>query len=399
MTREFYEKVAAQLRALDDEGLTKPERILTSPQKAVISTAAGPAVNLCSNNYLGLANDDRVKAAACKAIHEWGAGLASVRFICGTQVIHKDLELAIADYTGFEDAILFPAAFDANGGVFEPLLDENDAIVSDTLNHASIIDGIRLCKARRYRFANGDMVDLERQLAAARDEGARQILIATDGVFSMDGYLAPLEELTALAERFGALTLVDDCHSTGVVGPRGRGTGAACGVASRIDILTGTFGKALGGAMGGFVASKQTVVDLLRQKARPYLFSNALAPAVCGASLEAIRIAASEEGDQLRAKLTTNARRFRGAMTEAGFQLLPGGHPIIPVMVGDASLAQRFAARLLAEGVYVTAFSFPVVPRGKARIRTQMSAGLEEDQIDTAVATFSRIGGELGILK
>ncbi|QGN56471.1 glycine C-acetyltransferase [Novosphingobium sp. Gsoil 351] len=399
MPEAFYAQVEAQLRAIDEEGLTKPERVLTTAQGGQIATGSGPAINLCANNYLGLANDPRVKAAARDAIDAWGTGLASVRFICGTQTIHKDLERAIADYTGFTDAILFPAAFDANGGVFEPLLDENDAIVSDSLNHASIIDGIRLCKARRYRFANGDMADLECQLIAAREAGARHVLIATDGVFSMDGYLAPLADLTSLAERFGALTLVDDCHSTGVVGPRGRGTAAACQVEGRIDILTGTFGKALGGAMGGFVAAKKPVVDLLRQKARPYLFSNALAPAVCGASLAAIEIAASDEGDRLRAKLADNAKRFREAMTAAGFELLPGAHPIVPVMLRDAALAQRFAARLLEEGVYVTSFSFPVVPRGKARIRTQMSAALEHHHIDTAVDAFTRVGRELGIVQ
>jgi glycine C-acetyltransferase len=394
----FYDRIASTLDTLDADGLTKPERVLTGAQGAEIRTASGDAINLCANNYLGLANDPRVRAASIAAVDQWGAGLASVRFICGTQQIHKDLERATADYLGFDDAILFAAAFDANGGVFEPLLGEEDAIVSDSLNHASIIDGVRLCKARRYRFANSDMADLEAQLERARADGARTILIATDGVFSMDGYIAKLDQIAALADRFDALILVDDCHATGLVGPRGRGSAAHRGVDGRIDILTGTYGKALGGAMGGFVAARQPVVDLLRQRARPYLFSNALVPAICGASIAAIDIANSAEGDARRQRLAANAQRFRAAMNDAGFRLLPGDHPIIPVMLDDAVLAQRMAARLLELGVYVTAFSFPVVPRGQARIRTQMNAALEDHHIDRAVDAFVVAGRELGVV-
>ena len=395
----FYERVATSLQELDRDGLTKPEHVLTTPQRPAIATARGPALNLCANNYLGLADDPRVVRASIDAAEKWGAGLASVRFICGTQQIHKDLERAIADYTGHEDAILFAAAFDANGGVFEPLLGEEDAIVSDSLNHASIIDGVRLCKARRYRFSNGDMAELEGALQAARAAGARTILIATDGVFSMDGYVAKLAEICDLADRYDALVMVDDCHATGVLGARGRGSAAQCGVEGRVDILTGTFGKALGGAMGGFVAARRPVVDLLRQRARPYLFSNALAPSVCGAALAAIAISNSQEGDNLRDILGENAKHFRTTMTTAGFELLPGDHPIIPVMLHDAVVAQTMAARLLDQGIYVTAFSFPVVPRGKARIRVQLSAALSSAQIDQAVDAFTRIGCELGVLR
>lgn len=394
----FFDRIAATLKSVEAEGLLKPERVLSTPQGADIATPAGPAINLCANNYLGLANDRRVKAAAVQAIEDWGAGLASVRFICGTQGIHKQLERATADYLGFDDAILFAAAFDANGGVFEPLLTDEDAIVSDSLNHASIIDGVRLCKAKRFRFANSDMDDLEAQLKAARAAGARTILIATDGAFSMDGYVAKLAEIAALAERYDALVMVDDCHATGVLGERGRGSAAHCGVEGKVDILTGTYGKALGGAMGGFVAARQPVIDLLRQRARPYLFSNALAPAICGASLAAIAISNSAEGDRLRARLAAHAQRFRGSMEAAGFRLLPGSHPIIPVMTGDAVIAQKMAARLLELGIFVTAFSFPVVPRGQARIRTQMSAGLEDHHIDRAVEAFTTAGRELGLI-
>ena len=352
-------------------------------------------LNFCANNYLGLGGDARVSAAAAKAAEEFGAGMASVRFICGTQTLHKELEAAIADYLGYEDAILFPAAFDANGGLFEPLLDEKDAIVSDTLNHASIIDGVRLCKARRYRFANNDMAALEESLKQARDEGARSIVIATDGVFSMDGHIADLPGITALAERYHALVMVDDCHATGFLGPQGRGSAAFGQVEGKVDFLTGTFGKALGGAMGGFVAARRDVVALLRQRARPYLFSNALAPAVCGAALEAIRIAKSDEGDDLRTRLFDNANRFRAGVQAAGFKLLPGQHPIVPVMLEDARLAQSMAARLLDEGIYVIGFSFPVVPKGKARIRVQLSAAHTPADIDQAVAAFTKVRDRL----
>jgi len=362
----------------------------------VISVNGREVLNFCANNYLGLAGDERVTQAGIKAMQKWGAGTASVRFICGTLEIHKELERAVADYLGFEDTILFAAAFDANGGIFEPLFGAEDAIVSDSLNHASIIDGVRLCKAKRYRFATSDMADLEAQLKQARADGAREIIIATDGAFSMDGYIARLKDIRALADQYGALIMVDDCHATGFLGDKGRGSYAWNEV--EVDFVTGTFGKALGGAMGGFICAKSNVVALLKQRARPYLFSNALAPAVCGSSLEAIRIAAGEEGDALRAQLFANAARFRSAMTAAGFTLQPGEHPIIPVMLGDAKLAQDMAARMLELGVYVIGFSFPVVPRGQARIRTQMSAAHTFEQIDAAVAAFTQAGKELGVI-
>lgn len=384
----FFDRIVAQLDGLAAAGLLKPERVLSTPQGAEIAIGGQPAINLCANNYLGLANEARTKQAAAEALERWGQGLASVRFICGTQGIHKQLERATADYIGTDDAILFAAAFDANGGVFEPLLNSEDAIVSDSLNHASIIDGIRLCGAKRFRFANGDMDDLDRQLAAARAAGARHILIVTDGVFSMDGHIARLATIVDLADRYGALTMVDDCHATGVIGPRGRGSAAHCGVEGRIDIITGTYGKALGGAMGGFVAARQPIVDLLRQKARPYLFSNALSPMICAAALAAIRISDSDEGDALRARLGRNALRLRRGLADSGIEVLPGEHPIIPVMLGDALLAQKMAARLFDEGVHVTAFSFPVVPRDCARLRLQASAVLADHHIDHAVTAI-----------
>lgn len=396
-TDGFHTRVSAELADIDAQGLTKPERVIHSRQGPVIEVAGRKVLNFCANNYLGLAGDERVVAAGTNAAETYGAGTASVRFICGTLGIHKTLERAIADYLGFEDAILFAAAFDANGGIFEPLFGAEDAIVSDSLNHASIIDGVRLSKAKRYRFANSDMADLEAQLKQARADGARDIVIATDGAFSMDGYVAKLGEIRALADQYGALIMVDDCHVTGFMGEKGRGSFSHCGV--QVDFVTGTFGKALGGAMGGFICATAPVVQLLKQRARPYLFSNALSPAVCGASLEAIRIAQGEEGDELRARLFANAERFRSAMTEAGFDLLPGSHPIIPVMLGDAKLAQDFAARMLELGVYVIGFSFPVVPRGAARIRTQMSAAHTFDHIDQAVAAFTTAGKELGVIK
>lgn len=400
MADDFYDRIEAELAAIRKDGLMKPERVLTSPQGAIvrIEGRAPSMLNLCANNYLGLAADPRVVEASIAATREWGAGLASVRFICGTQAIHKQLESAIAAYLGYEDAILFAAAFDANGGVFEPLLGAEDAIISDTLNHASIIDGIRLTKAKRYRYATSDIADLERVLTTARADGARTILIATDGVFSMDGAIASLDEIAALAERFGALLLVDDCHATGILGERGRGSGAYRGVADKVDMLTGTFGKALGGAMGGFVAGRQPVIDLLRQRARPYLFSNALAPAICGASLAAIEIANSDEGDALRGQLAANAALFRARLTDAGFDLLPGEHPIIPVMLHDAEKAQRAAAELIDAGVLVAGFSYPVVPLGKARIRTQMSAELTSDQVEQAADIFVSVGRKLDIV-
>jgi glycine C-acetyltransferase len=401
MREDFYTRVQDTLREIDAEGLTKPERVILSRQGAAITVLGAEgkpvsALNFCANNYLGLAGDIRVAAAASRAIRDFGAGLSSVRFICGTQSLHKDLEREIADYLGHEDAILFPAAFDANGGVFEPLLDEQDAIISDSLNHASIIDGVRLCKAKRHRFANGDTVALERNLSEAKAAGARTIVIATDGVFSMDGHIARLDAITALAERFGALVMVDDCHATGFLGPEGRGSAAFRGVEGKVDILTGTFGKALGGAMGGFVAARKEVVALLRQRARPYLFSNALAPAVCGAALEAIRIARSSEGHDLRLKLFANAGLFRAGMSANGFHLVPGEHPIVPVMLGDAKLAQNFAAELMREGIYVIGFSYPVVPKGQARIRVQLSAAHSRDHIEQAIAAFVRVRERVG---
>jgi len=396
MTQAFHDRIAQDLSDIAQQGLTKPERVIASRQGPVIRVGGREVLNFCANNYLGLAGDERVSQAGIAAQDRWGAGTASVRFICGTLEIHKELEAAIADYLGFEDAILFAAAFDANGGLFEPLLGAEDAIVSDSLNHASIIDGVRLCKAKRYRFANSDMDDLETQLKQARADGARDIVIATDGAFSMDGYVAKLKDIRALADRYDALIMVDDCHATGFMGPRGRGSFAYHGV--RVDFVTGTFGKALGGAMGGFICATKPVVELLKQRARPYLFSNALAPSVCGSSLEAIRIAQGGEGDVLRTQLFANAARYRAAMTEAGFTLLPGEHPIIPVMLGDAKLAQDMAARMLELGVYVIGFSFPVVPRGQARIRTQMSAAHTFEQIDQTVAAFTTAGCELGVI-
>ncbi len=400
MTRDaFYARVRETLSDIDEQGLTKPERVISSKQSAVIRVrgadgAEREVMNFCANNYLGLADDPRLIEAGAAALERWGSGLASVRFICGTQELHKELEAAIADYLGYEDAILFAACFDANGAVFEPLFGEDDAIISDSLNHASIIDGVRLSKAKRFRFANSDMDDLEAKLKEADAAGAKAKIIVTDGVFSMDGYIAKLPEITALADKYGALVMVDDCHATGFMGPQGRGTPAHHGVEGRVDILTGTLGKALGGAMGGYIAARKEVIDLMRQRARPYLFSNTLAPAVAGASLKAIELA--RDGDELRARLFDNAERFRKGMTEAGFDLLPGEHPIVPVMLGDARLAQDMSARLLDEGVYVIGFSFPVVPRGQARIRTQLSAAHTPEHVDKAVAAFTRVRDAMG---
>ncbi|MGN6278032.1 MAG: glycine C-acetyltransferase [Sphingomonas sp.] len=398
MDTRFYARLADELREIDAAGLMKPERVITSPQGGTVEIGGRRVLNLCANNYLGLASDPRVIEAAIEATRAWGAGLASVRFICGTQGIHKELERAIADYLGYDDAILFAAAFDANGGVFEPLLGEQDAIISDTLNHASIIDGVRLSKAKRYRFATNDMDDLERVLKQARDEGARTILIVTDGVFSMDGTIAQLDTIADLAARYEALTMVDDCHATGFVGTEGRGTPTLKGVASKIDIVTGTFGKALGGAMGGFIVAKQAVIDLLRQRARPYLFSNALTPAVCGASLAAIAIARSDDGEARRARIRDNAALFRNRMAAAGFDLLPGEHAIIPVMLHEAPVAQKMAAGLLDAGVLASGFFFPVVPKGKARIRTQMSAALSTEEVERAAGIFAEVGRKLGVI-
>ncbi len=402
MQNGFYARIEATLGDIESAGLTKVERVMLSPQAGSVSvdTPHGPrvALNLCANNYLGLANDPRIVEASIEATRSWGAGLASVRFICGTQAIHKELEASIAAYLGYEDAILFAAAFDANGGVFETLLGPEDAVISDSLNHASIIDGVRLSKAQRYRFANNDMDALESSLIEARAGGARTILIVTDGVFSMDGSFAKLDEMAALATKYDALIMVDDCHATGFVGPKGAGTGALYDVRDKVDIVTGTFGKALGGAMGGFIAARASVIALLRQRARPYLFSNALAPAVCGASIAAINIAQSVEGDALRARLDANATQFRAGLSALGFDLLPGSHAIIPVMLYDAHKAVHMAKILLDEGVYTTPFSYPVVPHDKARIRTQMSAAHTHADIEMAIAAFKTAGHASGVL-
>ncbi len=382
------------LAGIEAEGLMKRERLIEGPQGAHVTVAGRPLLNLCANNYLGLADDPKLISAACEAMQGQGYGMASVRFICGTQTAHRELEQRIAAFLGMDDSILFAACFDANGGLFEPLLGPEDAVISDSLNHASIIDGIRLCKARRYRYANNDMADLEAQLRSARADGARFILVATDGVFSMDGTLANLGKIRALADRFGAMVMVDDCHATGFMGPQGRGTPAHAGVA--VDILTGTLGKALGGALGGYIAGPQAVVDLLRQRARPYLFSNALPPAVVAAGLVALEIV--EAADDLRAQLFDNAAYWRAGLANAGFRLLPGEHPIVPVMLGDAVLAQAMAADLYQRGVYVAGFFFPVVPKGQARIRTQMNARLTRDDLDFALEAFRASGKSTGAL-
>ncbi|KGM89524.1 2-amino-3-ketobutyrate coenzyme A ligase [Roseovarius mucosus DSM 17069] len=391
----FEADMAGRLEGLRAEGLYKSERVIASMQAGEVRLADGRAVvNLCANNYLGLAGNPEVIAAAHDALDRYGFGMASVRFICGTQEEHKALEARIAGFLGKEDAILYAAAFDANAGLFETLLGPEDAIISDALNHASIIDGVRLCKAERYRYANRDMADLERCLKEA--QGARHRMVATDGVFSMDGYYAPLDEICDLAARYDAMVMVDDCHATGFVGPTGRGTPERFGVMDRVDILTGTLGKALGGASGGYTAASARVVDWLRQRSRPYLFSNTLAPVIAGASLKVFDML--EDGAERRAQLWENARHFREKMSALGFELLPGEHAIIPVMLRDPKLAQEMAARLNARGVYVTAFSFPVVPKGQDRIRTQMSAGLSREMLDRAIDAFGTVGRELGVI-
>ncbi len=392
-------RLQEELNAIREAGTYKNERIIVSPQDSSIRVAggSGEVLNFCANNYLGLADHPTLLAAAKTALDTHGFGMASVRFICGTQDLHKDLEREIAAFVGQEDAILYSSCFDANGGLFETLLQEADAIVSDALNHASIIDGIRLSKAQRYRYAHLDLADLETQLRAATDAGARTILVVTDGVFSMDGDIAPLAEICTIAERFGALIMVDESHATGFVGPTGRGSIEHCGVMDRVHVVTGTFGKALGGASGGFTAAKKEIVELLRQRSRPYLFSNTLAPAVAAASLAALRMLSAST--ERRDRLEVNTLHFRRRMTEAGFDIRPGIHPIAPVMLGDAKLASAMADALLKRGIYVIGFSFPVVPRGQARIRVQLSAAHTLEQVDRAVDAFIEVGRELGVVK
>ena len=391
----FNQSLVLELDAIRAQSLWKTEREILSSQSSHIEVSGGREVlNFCANNYLGLANHPALIEAAKTALDSHGFGMASVRFICGTTDLHRQLETRIADYVGMEDSILFAACFDANGAVFEPLFGEQDAIISDSLNHASIIDGIRLSKAKRFRFANSDMNDLETQLKAATEAKARRIIIVTDGVFSMDGYFADLKSIRTLADTYDALIMVDDCHATGFIGPQGRGTPARAGV--KVDILTGTLGKALGGSAGGYIAASKPIIDLMRQRARPYLFSNALPPAIVAASLKAIDLA--EAGDDLRAKLTSNTQHFRNSMSKAGFTLLPGEHPIIPVMLDEAAIAQDMARELYAAGIYVTGFFFPVVPKGKARIRTQMSAAHSVEDIESAAEAFVKVAHKLGVI-
>lgn len=385
----------AELTDIREAGLYKEERIITTPQSAAIETTTGGEVlNFCANNYLGLSSHPAVIEAAKEAIDSHGYGMSSVRFICGTQDIHKELEQKIAKFVGCEDAILYAAAFDANGGLFEPILGKEDAIISDALNHASIIDGIRLCKAARYRYKTNDMADLEAKLIEAK--GARRRLIATDGVFSMDGTLAQLDKICDLADKYDAMVMVDDCHATGFIGKNGRGVAEHCGVLGRVDIITGTFGKALGGAMGGFTAAKKEIVEMLRQRSRPYLFSNSLAPSIVGASSKVLDLL--NESTDLRDKLENNAKYFRKEMEAAGFDIMPGETPIVPVMLYDAKLSQTFADKLLAEGIYVIGFFYPVVPKEKARIRVQISAGHERAHLEKAVAAFTKVGKELEVI-
>ncbi len=398
MYKKMKPALENELKSIREAGLYKTERIITTPQGADIRTSDNvEVINFCANNYLGLSSHPRVTEAAKRTIDTHGYGMSSVRFICGTQDIHKELEQKISEFLHTDDTILYAAAFDANGGVFEPLLGPEDAIVSDELNHASIIDGIRLCKASRYRYKNNDMQDLELQLKAARDAGARQILIATDGAFSMDGTIARLDKICDLADQYEALVMTDESHSTGFLGKTGRGVPELCGVMERVDIITGTLGKALGGASGGFTSGRKEIIELLRQRSRPYLFSNTLAPAIVGASIEVFNMLS--ETTELRDRLESNTAYFRKAMTEAGFDIKPGVHPIVPIMVYDAPLAQKFADALLKKGIYVIGFFYPVVPKGKARIRVQISAAHTKDHLDKAIAAFIEVGKELGVLK
>jgi glycine C-acetyltransferase len=391
---DFLNKLADDTTALHSQGLFKAERTLASPQQAIVRVGTREVINLCANNYLGLANDASVREAARNALDRYGYGMASVRFICGTHEIHKELEQRLSAFLGTDDTILYSSCFDANGGLFETLLGEEDAVISDVLNHASIIDGIRLCKAKRLRYSNNDLDELETRLKEAQD--SRMRLIVTDGVFSMDGVIARVKEICDLADRYNALVMVDDSHATGFIGAKGRGTHELHGVMDRIDILTGTLGKALGGASGGYTSGRKPIIDWLRQRSRPYLFSNSIPPFIAAASLRVLDLL--EASDQLRERLHTNARHFRTGMTRAGFNLIPGEHPIIPIMLGDAKIATEFARRLMDHGVYVIGFSFPVVPHGKARIRTQMSAAHTTEQLDRAIEAFTQVGRELGVI-
>ncbi|MDO8971653.1 MAG: glycine C-acetyltransferase [Saprospiraceae bacterium] len=395
MTATFHDRVRAELADIDAQGLTKPERVIASRQGPVIKVGGRDVLNFCANNYLGLSSHPEVIEAAIEAIRTHGYGLSSVRFICGTQDIHKELEQKIAEFLGMEDTILYAAAFDANGGLFEPLLNEEDAIISDELNHASIIDGIRLCKAKRLRYKHNDMNSLEECLKEAA--GCRRKLIFTDGAFSMDGTIAQLDKICDLADQYDAMVGIDECHASGFLGKTGRGTHEHRGVMDRVDIVTGTLGKALGGASGGFTSAKKEIVELLRQRSRPYLFSNTVAPSIVGASIKVLELLSSSTA--LRDKLERNTQYFRTAMTAAGFDIIPGEHPIVPIMLYDAPLAQKFAAKLLDEGIYVIGFFFPVVPQGKARIRVQLSAAHEMEHLERAIAAFTKVGKELGVLK
>jgi len=396
MYGQLKEHLSQELNAIKDAGLFKQERTITTPQGSHIGVDGGKEViNLCANNYLGLAQHPEINKAAKDALADWGYGMASVRFICGTQTIHKQLENALSEFLGMEDTILYPSCFDANGGLFETLLNDQDAVISDELNHASIIDGVRLCKAKRYRYKNNNMADLETQLQAADANGARFKLITTDGVFSMDGYIAKLDEICDLADKYNALVHFDDCHATGFIGEGGRGTHEYKGCMDRVDITTGTLGKALGGGSGGYTSAKKEIVELLRQRSRPYLFSNTVAPPVVGGAIKAIELAS--QSNDLRDQLRRNTERFRNGLIALGFDLLPGEHAIVPVMLYDAETAANFAKEMLEEGVYVVAFSFPVVPKGKARIRTQMSAALTEDDITFAIKAFGKVKEKMGL--
>jgi len=395
--QSFLDHLGKELESLKEQGLYKAERVIVGPQSADIEVSTGEHVlNFCANNYLGLANHPTLVEAAAAAVKKHGFGMSSVRFICGTQDVHRELECRLSGFLGTENTILYSSCFDANGGLFEALFGPEDAIVSDALNHASIIDGIRLCKAKRFRYANSDMDDLRAKVKEARDGGARRVIIATDGVFSMDGYVAKLKDICDIADEHDALTMVDDSHAVGFMGDGGRGTHEYCGVMGRIDVITGTLGKALGGASGGYTSGRMNLVEMLRQRSRPYLFSNTLAPVIAATSLAVLDLLESESG--LRDKLKANSARFREGMEQLGFDLLPGDHPIIPVMLGDAKVATEMADRLLAEGIYVIGFSYPVVPKGAARIRTQMSAAHEPEHIDRAIEAFGKVGREMGLV-